>query len=272
MPRTLHKQAKVCLVGDSEVGKSSLAQRFVRENFAEQYVATRGTRVYAVELTLPRAEGLDIALDLSIQDLVGQKGFMRMVRETFFYRADGIVAICDVTKPETLPSLHDWVMASQEIASDAVLHLAANKADLHWRVDEASLTRLAEAYAAPVFATSAKTGDGVDELFQSLAAAIVTTLEVEEAQASSEADVYVQILEFAGKRYPEAVSKDEFFRAIRGIGYDALEENLNLLANDGYVEVNVMGPGKFSVTATLAGLKAVAFKPSLQAGRTLESE
>jgi small GTP-binding protein len=256
MPRTLRKVAKICLVGDTAVGKSSLAQRFVQEEFTEKYAPTPGTRMYAVELTIPYSRDLQVALELYIQDLVGQKGFMRMVRETFFHGVLGIVAVCDLTKPDSVPSLHEWILAAQELAGPAVVHIAVNKADLHRRVPQEDLEKIGQTYDCPVILTSAKSGQGVDELFQSVATHVVAQLFREEEQAAGEADLYTLILELAAERHPDSVAKAEFFQNVKGISYDSLTENATRLEQDGYVQIHWLGPGEFSVVATEAGLKA----------------
>src|SRR6266536_64204 len=103
-------KVKVCLVGEAAVGKTSLIRRFVLDNFDDKYIQTLGTKVSKKELTsaVPDSSG-ELKIDMTIWDIMGQKGFRELLKEAYFYGARGILAVCDVTRRKTLDDLDDWI-------------------------------------------------------------------------------------------------------------------------------------------------------------------
>ncbi|MEE9223919.1 MAG: GTP-binding protein, partial [Thermoplasmata archaeon] len=63
---------KVCLVGDSAVGKTSLIRKFVYHEFSDKYITTLGTKITKREMVIPNPMGDgDIAVDMAIWDIMG---------------------------------------------------------------------------------------------------------------------------------------------------------------------------------------------------------
>ena len=92
-------KVKVCLVGEAAVGKTSLIRRFVLENFDDKYIQTLGTKVSKKELSAPNVDPSgDMKIDMTIWDIMGQKGFRELLKEAYFYGAKGILAVCDSTR------------------------------------------------------------------------------------------------------------------------------------------------------------------------------
>src|SRR6266704_2098634 len=77
-------KAKVCLVGDLAVGKTSLIRRFVLDAFEDRYQTTLGAKVTKKVLQIPMAEqDVDARMDLTIWDIMGQPGFQELLREAY---------------------------------------------------------------------------------------------------------------------------------------------------------------------------------------------
>ncbi|HEV8594150.1 MAG TPA: hypothetical protein VGR51_01305, partial [Thermoplasmata archaeon] len=93
-------------------------------------------------------------------------------RDPFFSGAAGLLAVADLTRPETLDGLARWLDLAQSVAGDDVPAIVlANKADLREqvRVDEDAILAVCELYGAPYLETSARTGENVERAFGSLA-------------------------------------------------------------------------------------------------------
>ena len=74
--------------------------------------------------------------------------------------------MCDVTRPETLKELDGWAEAITSVAGDIPVCLLANKNDVAERpLKEPEIRKFGEARGWPIFLTSAKTGDYVEEAF-----------------------------------------------------------------------------------------------------------
>ena len=165
-------KVKVCLVGEAAVGKTSLIRRFVLDNFDDKYIQTLGTKVSKKEMSAaaiyPSGE---MKIDMTIWDIMGQKGFRALLTEAYFYGAKGILAVCDATRKKTLEDLDDWIEGVYSVTGKIPIEFLANKIDLQGelQVTEDDLIQAARAYDSPFHFTSAKTGINVELAFQSLA-------------------------------------------------------------------------------------------------------
>ncbi len=165
-------KVKVCLVGEAAVGKTSLIRRFVLENFDDKYIQTLGTKVSKKELSAPNVDPSgDMKIDMTIWDIMGQKGFRELLKEAYFYGAKGILAVCDSTRKKTLEDLDDWIEGVYSVTGKIPIEFLANKVDLNeqLQVTEDDMVQAAKAYDSPFHFTSAKTGANVELAFQSLA-------------------------------------------------------------------------------------------------------
>jgi len=169
-------KSKVCLVGEVAVGKSSLIARYVHEMFDERYLMTIGTKVVkkTVDLRVD-ARDADVSVEMTIWDIMGEKGFRQLLKEAYFYGANGILAVCDLTRRSTLEDLDDWADHIIRVVGDVPLIVAVNKADLadEAKFDEDAVSTFLSAYGASYVFTSAKTGENVESAFESLARSMV---------------------------------------------------------------------------------------------------
>ncbi len=162
---------KVCLVGEAAVGKTSLIRRFVLDDFDDKYIQTLGTKVSKKELTVVNPEGQgELKIDMTIWDIMGQKGFRELLKEAYFYGAKGILAVCDVTRRRTLEDLDDWIEGVYSVTGKIPIEFLANKVDLtdEAQIGEDGMVQAARAYDSPFHFSSAKTGVNVELAFQSL--------------------------------------------------------------------------------------------------------
>ena len=168
-------KVKVCLVGEGAVGKTALIRRFIHDQFDDRYISTLGAKVSKKEITVknPKADG-DIAIDMTIWDIMGEKGFRELLKEAYFHGAQGVLAVCDITRRDTLAELHDWIAAVHKVTGQIPIQFLANKADLikQAAMAEDDIKKVAEVHKSPYLFTSAKTGQNVEAGFQSLASMI----------------------------------------------------------------------------------------------------
>ncbi len=160
MPTVRHMKTKLALMGEGGVGKTSLIRRFVLNEYQDTYLHTVGTRVSKVELTVPHGADTEVQMDMSIFDIMGQRGFKDLVRETYYHGAQGLMGVCDLTRKDSLYALNEWIPSALEIAGDVPVYLIVNKRDLEERraISEDEVRHVAEAFAAPIVYTSARTG------------------------------------------------------------------------------------------------------------------
>lgn len=169
--RRVTMKVKVCLVGEPAVGKTSIIRRYVEGRFDDAYLATLQAKFSKKETTLDVAErGLQVKMAMVLWDIMGDKGHRQLLKEAYFYGAQGILAVCDVTRRTTLDDLHAWWDAVTETVGKIPWVLVVNKMDLtgHLAFGEAKVRGLTERLGAPFFFTSAKTGKGIEDAFASL--------------------------------------------------------------------------------------------------------
>ena len=169
---------KVLLVGDSAVGKSSIARRFAEDEFDDSFIATIG-----VDLKVQTFEVGGKVVKLQLWDTAGQERF-RSITNTYFRGADCIILVYDVTDAATFDAATaQWMTAIRTHASErASIFLVGNKMDLLHGSEDAAVRAAARDAQAMMqdfvdsepriighLRTSAKTGEGIDEAFAGIA-------------------------------------------------------------------------------------------------------
>jgi len=163
-------QKKICMLGATGVGKTSLVSRFVLSLFSDTYLTTIGVKVDKKTVSV---DGEDVTLLL--WDIYGQDEF-QTVRTSYLRGASGYVLVADGTRQLTLGTARELQKASEAVIGRVPFVLVLNKADLadDWRIDDRALWRMAED-GWSVIKTSAKTGAGVDDAFLTLARRMIAT-------------------------------------------------------------------------------------------------
>ncbi|TDL28411.1 GTP-binding protein ypt5 [Rickenella mellea] len=196
-------QVKLVLLGEAAVGKSSIVLRFVSNDFQANKEPTIGAAFLTQKCRLE-----DRVLRYEIWDTAGQERFHSLA-PMYYRNAQAAVVVYDVTKAASLEKAKSWVKELQRQANpNIVIALAGNKVDLVTpsssaapptpspdgddEPDDATATPgetpsavaeveslrqvprdEAQAYATEAgllfFETSAKTGEGVVEVFTEIA-------------------------------------------------------------------------------------------------------
>jgi len=166
--RTL--KAKLCLAGEPAVGKSSLIKRFVLDEYDDRYIATLGTKVTKKVITLENKEYGLLHVDLIIWDVMGTRSIRDLLKEAYYHGAHGVMAVCDLTRKETLFELDSWSRAIQSVTGTVPILVVANKNDLvdSREISDDELQKYCDSRAWRFVTTSAKTGENVEAAFAAL--------------------------------------------------------------------------------------------------------
>lgn len=121
---------KVGLIGDSKVGKTSLIRRFVLDQFDDEYVRTIGAKVSKKEVFLPLTENRRMRVDMMIWDIIGERNVAELYMESQFKGVQGILAVADMTRRDTLDGIDGWTSSVRYAAGDVPIYILANKMDL----------------------------------------------------------------------------------------------------------------------------------------------
>jgi small GTP-binding protein len=161
-------QKKVCMLGATGVGKTSLVSRFVSSIFSDKYMTSVGVKVDKKTVTVD-----EDPVTLVLWDIYGEDAF-QSVRASYLRGAAGYLLVADGTRQLTLDTARSLQKTAEEAAGRVPFVLAMNKADLaaEWQVDDKALWKVAEE-GWSIVRTSALTGAGVEEVFMKLTRAMV---------------------------------------------------------------------------------------------------
>lgn len=162
--------SKVCVVGDFAVGKTSVVERFVRNQFSEKYLTTVGVKVDTKQIELP---DLDVSHKLVLWDVAGADRF-GATEFAYLRGASGHIFVADGTRPTTLRAVRELreQIAMQFGSLPCVLLVNKNDLRSEWGVSDEKMTLLGEDFCQ-VYSTSAKTGDAVESALCDLSRRII---------------------------------------------------------------------------------------------------
>ena len=157
------RKCKVCLIGATAVGKSSLVGRYVTSIFSESYRTTIGVKIESRVVTSKEGD-----VDLVIWDLSGEDEFQN-VQPSYLRGASGYLLVIDSSRRSTLDVA--MTLESRVRTDVGIIPFVAvlNKIDLvaEWQLAPADAEAMRSREWVIVRA-SAKTGEGVDEAFERL--------------------------------------------------------------------------------------------------------
>ena len=163
-------QKKVCMLGGFAVGKTSLVRRFVSNVFSDHYHTTIGVTVEKKSVKVDDRE-----VTLVLWDLYGEDEFQR-VRDSYLRGSSGYILVMDGTRRATLDTALALRQTAMRTVGTVPFIAIINKADIRseWEIDERLIEQLREQGWTVLFG-SAKLGQGVEELFVTLATQILQT-------------------------------------------------------------------------------------------------
>ncbi|KAF5270879.1 hypothetical protein FQR65_LT05396 [Abscondita terminalis] len=159
---------KVIVVGDSNVGKTSLTYRFCEGKFLTTSEATIGVDFRERTVNI---DGEDIKLQL--WDTAGQERFRKSMVQHYYRNVHAIIIVYDVTNKASFDALRYWVEeCDKHCFTNIPRILVGNKCDESLAVNTNLAQRFADQHNMPLFETSARLDsqcDNVEAIFMTLA-------------------------------------------------------------------------------------------------------
>jgi len=117
---------KFIVIGDHEVGKTSIIRRFVEGNFVDKYRATIGLNILSHEF-----DAFGNKINIMLWDIGAQKYFKRY-RKTYYGGAQAAFIVFDLTNRETFKNVTYWHNELKEFIEykDLPIIIIGNKTDL----------------------------------------------------------------------------------------------------------------------------------------------
>lgn len=169
---------KLCIIGDSGVGKSCILLRFADDKYSDKFESTVG-----VDFRTKTIEDEGKVVKLHMWDTAGQERF-RSVAATTFRGAHGIIYVFDITDKESFEGIrttwidevakHEGGGGSKGSSSNVVSLLVGSKCDLSSKrvVSYQEAEAFATSIGAPYIETSAKNDLNIASAFKLMVAAI----------------------------------------------------------------------------------------------------
>lgn len=154
---------RICIVGEANVGKTSLLTRYCDNVFKETYTNTIGVDFRVVTLQYN-----NILSKVHIWDTAGQERF-KSISVNYFRSAHGFLFVYDISNKSTFQNLYSWIeMAFTNNKTSVVNFLVGNKSDLSdsRQVSVEEGKDLAMNKKLTFFETSAKNNNNVNKLFE----------------------------------------------------------------------------------------------------------
>lgn len=166
------------LLGESSVGKSSIVTRFTTGNFHRSN-ATIGaaftTKTLSLESIVPETgETIDKKIKLEIWDTAGQERY-RSLAPMYYRNTDVALIVFDVTNKDSIARAQSWIYELNRYINEGeheergiLIKIVGNKIDLNPEARETQNLPYIQDQGYNWFPVSAKTGDGIDELFDTI--------------------------------------------------------------------------------------------------------
>ena len=178
---------KIVMIGGPSVGKTCIIQRFYKSTFNESTTATIHANCVQKKVAIKGGTVL-----LEVWDTAGQEKF-RSISPLFFRNALACISVFDATSEESLNSCFDYINDFLDSEPDGKVIVCANKIDL--LTDEVAENELlqdaqrqCEQEKFPFFVCSAKTGEGIDNLF-SCTAKIISESDQLQVESNASLDI-----------------------------------------------------------------------------------
>ncbi|KAK7794466.1 hypothetical protein R5R35_004691 [Gryllus longicercus] len=162
--------AKVIILGDVAVGKTSLVNRFCHEIFDSNYKATIG-----VDFEVEQFNILKVPFNLQIWDTAGQERF-KSIASSYYRRAHAVIITFDMTNAISLSHCYEWKREAMLVNNKYVhIFLVGTKRDIltspkAFSEMESRGMKVAAELGAELWCVSSRTGERVTEMFHRVAA------------------------------------------------------------------------------------------------------
>lgn len=170
-------EQKVILCGEFGVGKSSLFRRFMSDTFttATDRKSTMGLDHFGKNFKISE----DRNIKLQLWDTGGMER-VASITSSYYKFSEAAILVFALDNPDTFHILSQHLLDIVTYAENAKIFLCGNKFDQRSRIqisdsDMEAFCEQCHNLVSGVYKTSCRTGEGVEEMFQDIAAQLATS-------------------------------------------------------------------------------------------------
>jgi len=195
---------KLLLMGESNVGKTSIILRYTENEFQTTGISTCGVDVKCKFVSVDNTK-----IKLVIWDTAVQERF-RGLAKNYFRGANGFILVYDITNKNSFDKLRGWMSdAKEKIDNEYKMVVIGNKRDCEdeREVDTNTLKEFGEKNGVLTMEVSAKTGEGIDSLFNEMVRELLKLKNVGFVHDDDESEVNKTYSNLDNSRMPEKKHK-----------------------------------------------------------------
>lgn len=175
-------KCKMSIIGDENVGKTSIVLRYLNNTFASQYITTLGAdfidKVY-INSNLPSLKSNE-SLTVTVWDLGGQKSFQE-ISTLYCEGSAAIMVVFDVSDGESLKSIPAWLNFARKCCPKSQIMIIGNKYDLESVINHEEIQKLEEEIKRKIYFSSAKAEltdniSNINNIFENMAEELLKNL------------------------------------------------------------------------------------------------
>ncbi|KAK9887870.1 hypothetical protein WA026_000175 [Henosepilachna vigintioctopunctata] len=160
------KHVKIVILGETNVGKTSIVKRYCYDEFSRYYNQTVGADFYLKRLSLPGRHEINIR----ISDIGGFE-FKGCMLQNYLFNADVVILMYDISNANSFEYLSVWLNEVDKLLERRpIVAVVGNKCDVehHRNVKQNDVRRFVTNQKLYHFLVSSKTGEGVNNCFLEL--------------------------------------------------------------------------------------------------------
>jgi internalin A len=264
-------EAKMLLVGQGSVGKTSLVKRLLWDEFDSHEEKTEGIEIKEWQVTVG-----DQKIKLNMWDFGGQE-IMHATHQFFLTKRSLYLLVLDARLGDEENRIEYWLKIIKSFGGDSPVIIVGNKIDEQpLDVDRRGLMAKYRSIRE-IVEVSCKTGDGIDELkdiisrevglLEHIHDPLLTTWSVVKSQLEDMKEDYIPYHDYLGMCQTEGVTDDLSQRTLISLLHD-LGIVLNFRDDPRLEDTNILNPE----WVTNGVYKILNYKELLQIGGVLERE